>query len=531
VTEEAAPADRGRGFPTLAIPEMPAIPGAFRVRLVLAFSAVVAIALLLVLAALPRLLDGYFLEQEKRSLETRTDIMAFLVQLQLTQSLGLDSPAPRPVIMPTDPPEASDSVRQALGDSGSGTVHELADLVAKSDVQVSIADAAAPDSPVYSLQVAPGAPADGQRRESLSQQKSFRIRDPFWSQFGVGAPERIVTVRLSDPYTFRAQTLETVVGVMLAAAGLALSVAVFASLVLADRLTTPIRRLTRASRELGEGNLDARVSAPETAAPEIGELATAFNRMAARLQESISFIRDDRDRSREFLADVSHELRTPLAALRTFNELLRDGAAADPPTRDEFLEQSRQQIDRLDWLATNLLELSKLDSGLVLLDLRPDDLRAMVEAAVQQAEPVAKRKGVELSWEAPEEPVRQRHDAQRMGQVLGNLVGNAVKFTPPGGRVNVALTKTEAGAQIEVTDTGVGIDPQELPRVFERFYRGSRAHEERGGGSGLGLAIAQSIVEMHGGRISISSAVGQGTRVTVSLPREIVVSSPAPTPT
>ena len=119
--------------------------------------------------------------------------------------------------------------------------------------------------------------------------------------------------------------------------------------------------------------------------------------MAARLDESVAIIRRDRDRSRDFLADVSHELRTPIAALRTFNELLREGAGDDPATRTEFLESSRQQLERLDWLAQNLLELSKLDSGLVLLDLRPDDLRTAVESAVEQAEPTARRRGIALT--------------------------------------------------------------------------------------------------------------------------------------
>ena len=234
------------------------------------------------------------------------------------------------------------------------------------------------------------------------------------------------------------------------------------------------------------------------------------------------------DRSRDFLADVSHELRTPIAALRTFNELLQEGAADDPQARQEFLESSHRQIERLDWLATNLLELSKLDSGLVALDLRPDDLRAVVEAAVQQNDEAARRKGVELTLELPAEPLRLRHDPQRMGQVVGNLIANAVKFTPSGGRVTAGLETVPDGASIRVRDTGVGIPADELPHVFERFYRGAQANEERGSGSGLGLSIVRSIVDMHGGTVTLESTPGVGTEAIVFLPREVTQSSPQP---
>jgi signal transduction histidine kinase len=242
--------------------------------------------------------------------------------------------------------------------------------------------------------------------------------------------------------------------------------------------------------------------------------------MADRLSESVELIRRDRDRSRDFLADVSHELRTPLAALRTFNQLLLESAGEDPEARAEFLESSAGQIERLDWLAQNLLELSKLDSGLVLLDLRPDDLRAAVESAAHQHDALARRRGVRVELELPSAPIRVRHDPPRIGQVVANLVGNAVKFTPKGGVVHVSAVADEDGARIDVADTGVGIDAAELPHIFERFYRGSRANEARGSGSGLGLAIVRSIVEMHGGTVTVESGIDSGSRFTVSLPRD-----------
>jgi two-component system, OmpR family, phosphate regulon sensor histidine kinase PhoR len=253
---------------------------------------------------------------------------------------------------------------------------------------------------------------------------------------------------------------------------------------------------------------------------ELGELAVQFNTMADRLAESVELIRRDRDRSRDFLADVSHELRTPLAALRTFNQLLMEQAGNDPEARAEFLESSQGQIERLDWLAQNLLELSKLDSGLVLLDLRPDDLRAAVESATHQHDALAQRRGVTVELDLPSRPIRIRHDPPRIGQVVANLVGNAVKFTPRGGAVRVSVESTSDGARIDVVDTGVGIDPNELPHIFERFYRGSRANEARGSGSGLGLAIVRSIVDIHGGTVTVESGPGSGSRFTVRLPQD-----------
>ena len=218
-----------------------------------------------------------------------------------------------------------------------------------------------------------------------TQERTVFVDQPFPAGDAVFTPYAI-DVALANPYTFRATALANVSGVLAAIALFALGLSVLVSAAMARRFTTPLRRLTEASRGLAEGDLTRRVPPNEVRAgsSELAELAVQFNAMADRLEESVEIIRRDRDRSRDFLADVSHELRTPLAALRTFNELLTEGAADDPAARTEFLESSGQQIERLDWLAQNLLELSKLDSGLVLLDLRPDDLRAAVETAVEQ---------------------------------------------------------------------------------------------------------------------------------------------------
>ncbi len=510
-------------------PDVPALTGArrflprsFRARLAVVISAVVAFALILVLAILPRLLDSYFAEQETQSLKGRAaavqQLIGTLISLNVRGGLV-------PIIEQTNPPRLSAPIASALtGSDEAGDQSFLsvqAQLVAQANLTVSIYSTARPTGTPVAVLQAPltSSPGAGLTRENVSVSSTFAIRDAYWSQFSGTAPLRAVVVTLSSPFTYRAETLQTLFTVLIAVAVLALFVGIVAAAIVADRLTTPIRRLTSASRALAEGDFSARVAIDRSGTPEINEMANAFNRMADELERSIEFIRHDRDRSRDFLADVSHELRTPIAALRMYNELLQNGAVEEVATRAEFLETSRVQIERLDWLASNLLELSKLDSGLIALDVRPDDLRTVIQSAIEQARPGADRKGITLVADVPLTPFRFPHDPPRLGQVVGNLVGNAIKFTPTGGRVTVTLSATQDGARIRVQDTGIGIAPEELPHVFERFYRGSRANDVRASGSGLGLAIARSIVEMHGGRISIASRPGQGTQVDVFLPR------------
>ncbi len=491
----------------------------FRVRLVLAIGVVVAMALSIVLVALPRQLDGYFAQQDRENLRARTDAMATLVGNQLIMVTTLAG-NPFPVLYELPQPQASYAVVDALEETD--FVRNLTPSVALADVTVSIAPARG-EEPVYTLSVplSDSAGEPGQTREELTQSSSFSVPDVYYTEDPADAPERVVTVTLSRPFTYREQTVTTLVNVMMGAAVAALGASIVAAVLLAQWLTSPVRRLTQASRALAAGRLDVRVQEGLFGSLELAELAHSFNDMAERLQESIDIISADRDRSRAFVADVSHELRTPIAALRTFNELLQEGAGDDPATREEFLEQSRHQIERLDWLAMNLLEQSKLDSGLVSLDLRVEDLRAVVESAIQQAQPVADRKGVDLVAHLPPEAVRQPHDPPRVGQVLANLIGNAIKFTPSGGRVDVEVSATSGGARLSVSDTGVGIPPDEMPHVFDRFWRGARRPELRASGSGLGLSIVRSIVDMHDGMINITSSPDVGTRVTVDLPRAI----------
>ena len=488
-------------------------PRTFQARLSLAFAMVIALTLGLVSVFVLNRLDDYFTRQQRTDLEERHAIVSGFVRSVTRQAadgglvVGLDGTVDPNVLNALD----SDFVRNLIADqTAQADVIVRYGLIMGTEGQTRFVPAIEGTKVLQRREP----PRPGQARERTSV--TGLVND------GEAGRQYTMEITLADPYTYRATAINNVTGLLIAIGLFALGLAVVVSAALARRFTTPIRQLTDASRALAEGDLTRRVPAAQLRAgsSELGELAVQFNTMADHLAESVELIRRDRDRSRDFLADVSHELRTPLAALRTFNQLLMEGAADDPDARTEFLESSQGQIERLDWLAQNLLELSKLDSGLVLLDLRPDDLRAAVESATHQHDALAERRGVDVRLDLPTRPIRIRHDPPRIGQVVANLVGNAVKFTPRGGTVRVSVEPTSDGARIDVVDTGVGIDPGELPHIFERFYRGSRANEARGSGSGLGLAIVRSIVDIHGGSVTVESGPGSGSRFTVRLPQD-----------
>ena len=341
--------------------------------------------------------------------------------------------------------------------------------------------------------------------------------EPLQGFLGLPGEIRLV-ITVSQPYTTRLATLDSVRGTLLLAGLIALVVSLVVGGLAARRMTNPLARLRRAASRLAQGQLDER--APRSNIVEIDELSRQFNVMADRLSDSLRMLEADRDRLREFVADVSHELRTPIAALRAFTELQGDGET-DAATRREFLDRSKEQISRLEWMSTNLLDLSRIDAGIFPLDVRPGDLRDPIRSVVEAHAELSEQRGVSLVSEVPPSPVMLSFDRERIVQLLSNLVGNGLKFTPRGGQVRVTLTDQDEGAMLEVRDSGPGILPGELPHVFERFFRGTNVGDARASGSGLGLAIARSIVEMHGGEIDVASAIGEGSAFTVRLPRQV----------
>jgi two-component system phosphate regulon sensor histidine kinase PhoR len=219
---------------------------------------------------------------------------------------------------------------------------------------------------------------------------------------------------------------------------------------------------------------------------------------------------------RDFVANVSHELRTPLAAVKSVIETLKTGALNEPTVALDFLERADGEVDRLVRMVEELLELSRIESGEAQLHRFPVSIGRVVNQAVARLEPQANKKGLSLTADVPANLPVVIGDEEHLERVVVNLVQNALKFTPPGGRVSVRARAADGSIHVSVSDTGEGIFPEDLNRVFERFYKADRARES--GGTGLGLAVAKHTVEAHGGSIAAESEPGRGATFTFTLP-------------
>jgi two-component system, OmpR family, sensor kinase len=295
---------------------------------------------------------------------------------------------------------------------------------------------------------------------------------------------------------------------ILLALGLAgLSAALIGGWAIAGGALRPIARMTSTASTIAHSrDLSHRIATPPHR-DELGRLATTFNDMLSSIETAYGA-------QQRFVADASHELRAPLTAIQGNLELIRRHPEMPPADRDEALGEAEREAVRLTRLVADLLALARADAG-VALQQRPVDLDAVALDAFRSARQLAQNQQLALDTL---EPVQVIGDADRLKQLLLILLDNALKYTPSGGRVTMGLRQCVGGSEITVQDTGVGIAAEDLPRVFERFYRADPARSRDAGGTGLGLPIARWIIEQHHGAIHIDSVPGQGTTVTVSLP-------------
>ncbi len=266
-------------------------------------------------------------------------------------------------------------------------------------------------------------------------------------------------------------------------------VALTASIVFSRNIVAPVRVLTQASQRLAEGRYEERV--PSQGSDELGQLAKSFNQMAEQL-EQVENMR------RQLIGDVAHELRTPLTAIKGSAEGLMDGVL---PANEETYRQMHIEADRLSRLVDDLQELSRVEARAYQLDFRNLEVSALIKTIVKRMQFQFDSKRVTLTSNLPPHPIILHADEDRIIQVLTNLIGNALQYTPANGQVVVSVESIANEARFSVKDSGVGIPAEHLPHIFDRFYRVDKSRSRARGGSGVGLTIAKHLVEAHGGRI------------------------------
>jgi histidine kinase len=314
----------------------------------------------------------------------------------------------------------------------------------------------------------------------------------------------------ADLFTnFRAAVNEALTIAALAAVVAAVVVSIFVS----RQVVTPIREMMIASQYIAAGHYDERVTVPgdlsKDELDELSQLALSFNQMAEKL-EQVETMR------RQLIGDVSHELRTPLTAIKGSMEGLIDGIL---PENDETYMGIYREADRLQRLVDDLQELSRVEAGAYDLDIHPVDVQSLAKEVVNRLERQFQEKDVKLEYLVPDDLPHILADKDRIGQVLLNLVGNALQYTPSGGTVQISVAQFDDQIQIAVIDDGIGIPAEHLENLFTRFFRVDKSRSRVGGGSGIGLTIAKYLVEAHGGKIWVESAgSGLGSTVTFSLP-------------
>ena len=293
--------------------------------------------------------------------------------------------------------------------------------------------------------------------------------------------------------------------------GIAMSLGFFLSAALTDRMLA----LEEAARAIAKGQLGTRVAVDGQ--DELARLAATFNQMAGQLQETEQKQRELEGMRRDLVAWVGHDLRTPLTSIRAILEALADGLIEEPATMQRYLHTAQQDVLALSHLIDDLFELSQMEAGGLRLEIQPNAISDLISDTLESFSALAARQEVSVEGHVTPDTDPARFDARRISQVLYNLVGNALRHTPPGGQVEISARREAGVLWVEVRDTGEGIRLEDLPHIFDQFYRGEKSRSRATGVAGLGLAIARGIVEAHGGKIWVESELGKGAKFTFTI--------------
>lgn len=310
---------------------------------------------------------------------------------------------------------------------------------------------------------------------------------------------------------FRRAVNESLVFSAAAASAAAIIVSIFVS----RQVIAPIRRVMFASQRIADGNYDERVQIPDgllnRRLDELGQMSVSFNQMAGKLEKS-------EELRRQLIGDIAHELRTPLSTIKGYMEGLMDEVL---PAGDKTYLQVHQEAERLQRLVDDLQDLNQVEAGVFNLNLEMAEIGDLLMGTVKRLERQFNEKGVKVELKVDDDLPAIMIDPDRISQVLLNIIGNSLQYTPVGGTVTIRACHRGQQTLISITDTGIGIEPQDLQRIFTRFFRVDKSRSRAGGGSGIGLTISKHLVEAHKGSIlAESEGLGKGSCFTISLPSD-----------